>query len=725
MRFRAGVSEQDKASALAAHAGRRRNQLGGESGIEKLELAAGENVETAAAQLRLHPAVEFAEPNFLIQRDDLGLDAGVEGLLPRAPQPGIFGSLNRSRYDADWIESNPNAPVSTANSLLPTSSLQSQGTQPDDPRFNEQWALRNSGQSGGQFGSDIGVTTAWQTTTGSQTTVIAVIDSGIDFTHPELANNKWTNTAPGASGDLNGWDYITDSAVITDEQGHGTAIAGIIAAQGNNTIGVSGVMWRAGLMSLRVLDNTGTGDVADAVEAIDYAVAHSAQVINISWGTSGESIALKDAIERAIRRGVVVVCSAGNNGQDVEQTPYYPSSFNINELIAVASTDKFDQLISWSNWGRRRVSVAAPGTSILTTQMGGGYWLTAGTSASAPLVSGVAGLIKSARPWVNGRSVGRAISDGARQVASLSGKVSLGGVVSAAGAMEALRGSPNHPPQFPTPGYGSGGHGPGGSFSTTPPPRTAGAPGPNLPNLDEVRNARPEPPQARAPIESNLVCADCDPQSGGGGSGYYPSEDPNFSTARERPENEIGETGVDLGSRNFNWSLPLVSLAGRAGLDLGLTLYYNSLVWTKDGSFIKFNADLGNPAPGFRLGLPKLQRRFLNPQTAIYAYMLVTSSGGRVELRQIGSSNIYESADAGYTQLDVTNANAFVVRTTDGTQLTFTPVTVNSEYRCTEVKDRNGNKITATYNTTMASRLKCKNREGTNSSCGKRFRKLV
>jgi len=117
-----------------------------------------------------------------------------------------------------------------------------------------------------------------------------------------------------------------------------------------------------------------------------------------------------------------------------------------------------------------------------------------------------------------------------------------------------------------------------------------------------------------------------------------------------------------------------VSLPGRSSLDLNFTFYYNSLLWTKDGSYIKYNADLGSPAPGFRLGLPTLQQRFYNAQTGIWAYMMVTSSGGRVEMRQVGSSNIYEAQDGGYTQLDVGNPATPVVRTSDGTQLKFTPV---------------------------------------------------
>ena len=224
VRFRPGVSEHDKDTIIATHGARRRKQLEGDSGVEQLEVS--RELSGVVLELLLNPQVEFAEPNFLIAKDELS---------------------------------------------------------PNDARFGEQWALRNTGQNGGQFGSDINAGSAWTMTTGSKATVIAVIDSGIDFTHPDLANNQWHH----------GWDFVTNSAEIKDEQGHGTAVAGIIAAEGNNSLGVTGVMWRASLMSLRVLDNTGTGDIAAAVEAIDYAVTHGAQVINLSWGTSGESVALR------------------------------------------------------------------------------------------------------------------------------------------------------------------------------------------------------------------------------------------------------------------------------------------------------------------------------------------------------------------------------------------------------------------------------------------------
>jgi hypothetical protein len=188
-------------------------------------------------------------------------------------------------------------------------------------------------------------------------------------------------------------------------------------------------------MSLRVLDTTGTGDVADAVEAIDYAVAHGAQVINLSWGLEAQSQALRDAIERAGFRGVVVVCSAGNGGRNIDGQPYYPASFNLPNLISVGATDANDNLTSWSNWGAARVTVAAPGTNTLTTRMGGDYHAVTGTSAAAPLVTGIAGLLRTAYPNLNAANTRASIMAGARQVAGLSGKVATGGVAHAAASL--------------------------------------------------------------------------------------------------------------------------------------------------------------------------------------------------------------------------------------------------------------------------------------------------
>src|ERR1043165_1470996 len=249
VRFHNEVSEQGKDDVARSHGARRKGKLRGDSHLEKLELHPNQDPQAVAEQLRGKPEVELVEPNFIIKHEQVT---------------------------------------------------------PNDSRFAEQWALQNTGQSGGVSGSDVGATRAWQKITGSPSTVIAVVDSGINFTHPDLRGNEWSNDREKANGkdddrdgyadDLHGWDWVADSGVIRDEHGHGTAVAGIIAAQGNNGVGTSGVMWRASLMSLRVLDSTGTGDIASAVEAIDYAVAHGASVINCSWGTGGESRAPTDAI---------------------------------------------------------------------------------------------------------------------------------------------------------------------------------------------------------------------------------------------------------------------------------------------------------------------------------------------------------------------------------------------------------------------------------------------
>ncbi|HYY58406.1 MAG TPA: S8 family peptidase, partial [Pyrinomonadaceae bacterium] len=542
VRFREGIAEADK-SALAGSLGARRGRrVRGKSRIERLNLTSGRDPQAVAAELRLNPKVELAEPNFLLHHDELV---------------------------------------------------------PDDGRFGEQWALRNTGQGGGLVGSDINAAMAWEKTTGAQSTVIAVIDSGVDFTHPDLALNQWTNPGEVENGrdddgngfvdDLHGWDWVSGSNLIHDEQGHGTSVAGAIAAQGNNADGITGVMWRAGLMSLRVLDNTGTGDIATAVEAIDYAIERGAHVINCSWGTNEESLILRDAIERAGRSGVVVVCSAGNSGRDIETAPYYPASFGLPNLVAVASTDGFDRIASFSNHGATHVTVAAPGTDILTTQMGGGYRVVSGTSISAPMVSGVAGLIKTVRPWLSANGTAAAIKDGARRVAELSGQTSTGGIVSASGALEALQGPDTPPPpgdgddnggdttvRSPEQGYGSGGTAPDGGFSTAPPDSTQGTPGAGLPNLDSARNLEPATPKAPPSIHADLL-PECMDECGGSYPPLGTGSDPDFATARVDPENETGQAGVDLGSRNFNWGQPLVSLKGRAGLDLSLTLSYNSL----------------------------------------------------------------------------------------------------------------------------------------------------
>ncbi|HEX8501554.1 MAG TPA: S8 family peptidase, partial [Pyrinomonadaceae bacterium] len=467
VRFRADVTERGRDEVASSKGARRKGALRGGSRLERLALQPGQDAAAAAAQLRGRAEVELVEPNFIISRAQVT---------------------------------------------------------PDDPRFAEQWALRNEGRAEGGRGSDVRALPAWQAATGSAATLIAVLDSGVDFTHPDLRANEWNNPREQENGrdddrdgyvdDLHGWDFVADGAAVTDVSGHGTAVAGIIAAEGNNGVGTSGVMWRAGLMSLRVLDSNGAGDVAAAVEAIDYAVAHGAQVINCSWGTGAPSESLREALARAGAAGVVVVASAGNAGRDVDAAPYYPASYGLSNVISVAATDAADRLASWSNWGAAGVKVAAPGVGVLTTAKGGGYEAVTGTSAAAPVVAGIAGLIKSLRPSLKAERTREAVVQTARAVPGLAGKVEAGGVADAAAALALIASWPAGA-DFDTPsgdpkdegadgGKGKGAGGNGGSAEPGPPPRP-GRPRQSLPNLDEMRRKLASDPIPRpAPARSKL-----------------------------------------------------------------------------------------------------------------------------------------------------------------------------------------------------------------------------
>lgn len=253
---------------------------------------------------------------------------------------------------------------------------------PNDPSFTNLWGLHNTGQTGGTPDADIDAPEAWDIATGSDSVVIAVIDSGVAINtnissgHPDVVSNVWTNSgetscADGIDNDVNGyiddcygWDFAGNDNDPMDYNSHGTHVAGTIAAVGNNNQGISGVMWNASIMPLRFLDATGSGSTADAVSAILYANENGAHVINNSWGSSGYSQSLKDAIDAS---SAVVVCAAGNSGVNTDSSPFYPAAFNSANIISVAATDHNDNLAWFSNYGATSVDLAAPGVSIYST----------------------------------------------------------------------------------------------------------------------------------------------------------------------------------------------------------------------------------------------------------------------------------------------------------------------------------------------------------------------
>ncbi len=301
---------------------------------------------------------------------------------------------------------------------------------PDDQFFRDQWALRNTGKYAyGTKGADIDATYAWRVSTGNYGIVVAVIDTGIDYTHPDLASNLWRNNAEcnGTAGvdddgngfidDCTGWNFVTceewgDSGCLypttgnndpMDYYGHGTHVAGIIGAIGNNGVGVTGVMWRARIMPVRVLNQYGEGDDSDIAEGIKYAVDNGAKVINASLGGYGTSPVLEDAMNYAYSHGVLFVAAAGNESNNNDINPFYPASYSYANIISVAATDQDDLRVQFSNFGYSSVDVGAPGVYIISTvptwwadYYGYGYLEHfAGTSMAAPHVSGLAGLLYS------------------------------------------------------------------------------------------------------------------------------------------------------------------------------------------------------------------------------------------------------------------------------------------------------------------------------------------
>lgn len=285
---------------------------------------------------------------------------------------------------------------------------------PDDPRFDELWGLNNEGQTGGTADADIDAVEAWDISTGSRDVVVGVIDTGIDYSHSDLASNMWVNSSEipgdgidndgnGFIDDVHGINAITDSGDPMDDEGHGTHVSGTIGASGGNGIGVVGVNHEVSLVGCKFLDAAGNGSTSDAIKCIDYMVSLknsgvNLRVLNNSWGGGGYSQALADAIASSEAADLLFVAAAGNDTIDNDVNPHYPSNYENASVLSVASTDQTDGISWFSHYGLTSVDMGAPGSAILSTTPGESYASYSGTSMATPHVAGAAALVLSINP---------------------------------------------------------------------------------------------------------------------------------------------------------------------------------------------------------------------------------------------------------------------------------------------------------------------------------------
>lgn len=385
-------------------------------GLAKLELPASLSVPAALAALRADPAVLYAEPNYYVH-------ATSEISAPKLAAPG-------------------------AQAI------------PNDPRFGEQWYLHNTGQTGGTADADIDAPAAWDLTTGSREVVIGVVDTGIEYAHPELAGNLWTNPGEvpgngldddgnGVIDDVHGFNAITRGGNANDDQGHGTVGAGIIGAAGGNSVGIAGVAWRTSLMSLKFLSSSGTGTTADAIAALNYAVARKQAGVNLralnnAWGSGTFSQALSDAIAATNAAGILFVAVASSSAADHDANPSYPASYDYPNIVVLTATDHNDARASFASYGANSIDLGAPGVNILSTNLGG-YSVFSGISWAAAQVSGVAALMWTVAPNLTVAEVKATIMASGDPNPSLAGRTVSGRRLNAAAAVAAVIDQPQPP----------------------------------------------------------------------------------------------------------------------------------------------------------------------------------------------------------------------------------------------------------------------------------------
>jgi thermitase len=412
--------------------------------------------KVAFAPDRILVKVEDSAPAGSIASINRETDASVEDRIPNSGVSVVDLPADLSVKEAvELYEASPQVDYAEPDYKV---SLAQSTLAPDDPGFSNMYGLNNTGQTGGTPDADIDAPEAWSATTGRPDTVVAVIDTGVDISHPDLNDNIWTNPDEIAGNgvdddgnhyidDAHGWDFANDDASVFDsatDDGHGTHVAGTMAAEGDNGVGVAGVTWNVKIMPLKFI-SPGKGYVSDAAEALRYAVAEGVKISNHSYGYYDYcggcfSKTLRDAVDYAAGNGHLVVAAAMNGGSDWvgddnDQNPVYPASHDGANVISVAASDQRDALTSFSNYGATSVDLAAPGQSIYSTYPSNTYGNGTGTSMATPHVAGVAALVKAQNPDLDAVGVKARILETVDEKTSLEGKTVSGGRLNAGRAL--------------------------------------------------------------------------------------------------------------------------------------------------------------------------------------------------------------------------------------------------------------------------------------------------
>jgi subtilisin family serine protease len=388
------------------------------------------DAEAVAEQYRRLPEVEYAEPNMEIELD---------------PTDDPFAGHEAEEAEEQVFAGDDEPPV------IMSACAGAKGERPNDPMFAEQWSLDNTGQSGGKAGADVCALGAWSKTTGSRKVVVAVLDTGVDYTHRDLIGNMWKRPASlgaytdehlGTIDDRYGYDAAANDGDPRDDNGHGTHCAGIVGAEGGNSEGIAGVNWQVEIMPLKFMDGRGRGTTKDAIEAINYVVARkragvNVRIISASWGSTFYSRALEDAIRRAGEEGILFVAAAGNSSTNNDRRQHYPSGYQLPNVVSVAALTRNDTLASFSNYGPKTVHVAAPGAAILSTWPNQQYEEHSGTSMATPNVAGVAALVVSAEPNISMKDLRERLLASVDPLPALAGKTLTGGRLNASRAVRA------------------------------------------------------------------------------------------------------------------------------------------------------------------------------------------------------------------------------------------------------------------------------------------------